>query len=92
MSTLASEGPTRAISCRIGCIAGDWAITSLTPSACITRVCASSRVDASQRPSEIALRAQDRQQPLVVPRLLDEVARPATHRFDGEVHRCPTRS
>ncbi len=47
---------------------------------------------AAQRPSERDLRAQRRQQPRVVPRLLDEVARAAPHRLDGEVDAFPTPS
>jgi hypothetical protein len=40
---------------------------------------------------QFRLRADDREQPIVVPGLLDEVARPAAHRFDGNVHRAPCR-
>ncbi len=45
----------------------------------------------AQRPSELHLRAQDGEQPFVVPRLLDEVAGAAAHRFDRDVHRAPRR-
>ena len=45
----------------------------------------------AQRPSELHLRAQDREQPLVVPGLLDEVAGAAAHRLDRDVHRAPRR-
>ena len=44
---------------------------------------------APNRPAQLGLRPDDRQQPLVVPRLLDEVARAAAHRFDRDVHRAP---
>ena len=46
-------------------------------------------VAAAQRAAEGDLRAQGREQPRVVPRLLHEVARAAAHRLDGEVDACP---
>ena len=44
---------------------------------------------APDRPTELGLRADDREQPLVVPRLLHEVAGAAAHRLDGDVDRSP---
>jgi hypothetical protein len=46
---------------------------------------------ALQRAAKRHLRAQHREQPLVVPRLLDEVLSAAAHAFDGEVDRAPRR-
>ena len=45
----------------------------------------------AQRPSELHLRPQDGEQPIVVPRLFDEVAGAPAHRFDSDVHRPPRR-
>ena len=54
-------------------------------------LCASSRsARRMARPSSTCV-LDDRLQPLVVPRLLDEVAGAPAHRFDGEVHRTPRR-
>src|SRR2546430_13322350 len=44
---------------------------------------------ATQRPTELDLGAECREQPAVVPRLLDEVARAAAHRLDGAVDAGP---
>src|SRR5439155_12411183 len=44
---------------------------------------------ATQRPTELDLGAECREQPAVVPRLLDEVARAAAHRLDRAVDRGP---
>ena len=52
------------------------------------------RLEASgpaQRVSELHLRPQDREQPLVVPGLLDEVAGAPPHGLDGDVDRAPRR-
>ena len=46
---------------------------------------------APDRAAQLGLRPHDRQQPLVVPRLLDEVARAAAHRLDRHVDRSPRR-
>ena len=46
---------------------------------------------AADRAAQFGLRADDRQQPLVVPRLLDEVARAAAHRLDRDFDRSPGR-
>ena len=45
----------------------------------------------AQRLAQLDLRADDRQQPRVVPRLLDEVARAAAHRFDRDLDAAPRR-
>ena len=65
MSTLASEGPTLAISSSTGFISVPFG------------------------PAELHLRRQRRQQPVVVPRLLNVVARASSHRFDGTVNAPP---
>ena len=44
---------------------------------------------AAQRPAQLGLGADDREQPLVVPRLLHEVASAAAHRLHRHVHRSP---
>ena len=44
---------------------------------------------AANGAAELGLRAHDRQQPLVFPRLLHEVAGAAAHRLDGDVDRAP---
>jgi len=44
---------------------------------------------AAQRAGELDLRAEDGQKPRVFPRLLDEVASAATHRFDGNLYAAP---
>ena len=46
---------------------------------------------AAQGAAQLGLRAHDREQPRVVPRLLDEVAGAAAHRLDGDVARSPGR-
>ena len=75
--------------CRTGCIAGDSAMSVGPPSACAMRDLRFEPAGPAQRATELDLRAEDGQQPLVVPRLLDEVARAAAHRFDRQVHRAP---
>ena len=45
----------------------------------------------AQRARQLDLRAHDRQQPLVVPRLRHEIARAAFHRFHREIDRRPRR-
>jgi len=45
--------------------------------------------ETAQRAAELCLRADDRLEPLVVPGLLDEVARATAHRLDGDVDRAP---
>ena len=44
---------------------------------------------ATQRPAELDLSAEGREQPAVVPGLLDEVARAPPHRLDGAVDAGP---
>ena len=46
---------------------------------------------AAQRARQLHLRADDRQQPRVFPRLLHEVARAAAHRFDRHLDAAPGR-
>ena len=46
---------------------------------------------AAQRPRQLDLRAEDGQQPRVLPRLLHEVARAAAHRFDRHFDAAPRR-
>ncbi len=43
----------------------------------------------AQRAAELDLRFENRGEPRVVPRLLNEIARAAAHGFDGEFHRSP---
>src|ERR1700674_1774542 len=45
----------------------------------------------AQRARQLDLRAHNREQPLVVPRLRNKIARAALHRFDREIDRCPRR-
>jgi hypothetical protein len=42
-----------------------------------------------ERARQLRVRAQDGQEPRVVPRLLDEVARAALHRLDGQLDAAP---
>src|SRR5881227_1016211 len=88
MSTLASDGPMRSISLSTGCIAGDSAISSGRPSRRSARF-SLELLAAPQRPAQLDLGAERREQPAIVPRLLDEVARAATHRLDGAVDTGP---
>ena len=46
---------------------------------------------APQRARELDLRAHDREQPRVLPRLLHEIARAAAHRLDRDLHAAPRR-
>ena len=46
---------------------------------------------AAQGARELGLRLQDPEKPLVLPGFLDEVARAAPHRLDGELHAAPRR-
>ena len=46
---------------------------------------------ATQGAAQLHLRAQDREQALVVPGLLDEIAGASAHRLDRHVHRAPRR-
>ena len=43
----------------------------------------------SQRARQLDLRAQDREHPRVLPRLLHEVPRAAAHGLDGQIHAAP---
>jgi hypothetical protein len=91
MSTLASDGPTRAIISSTGRIAPDSARMRRVPVGLQGLVGGLELPAAAERTAQFGLRPDDRQQPLVVPRLLDEVARAAPHRFDRDVHRAPGR-
>ena len=46
---------------------------------------------AAQRLAQLGVNADEREQPLVLPGLLDEVARPALDAFDGQVDIAPRR-
>ena len=91
MSTLASDGPTRAIISSTGRIEGDCAMIDGSGSRRRMRFSASRRCALPQRLPEGDLRAQRRQQARVLPGLLDEVARPAPHRLDGQIDAAPGR-
>ena len=91
MSTLASDGPTRAITSSTGRMAGDSASSGERPSAMQRLVGQLEPAAAAEGAAELDLRAHDGQQPLVVPRLLDEVAGAAAHRLDRDVDRAPGR-
>ena len=43
----------------------------------------------AQRAAEFDLRLENRREPRIVPRLLDEIARAAAHGFDGQFHAAP---
>ena len=91
ISTFASDGPMRSMSCRIGFIFGDSAIICGRWSRRSRRFSDSSRcARRSARPSSTCV-VEDRDEPCVVPRLLDVVARAATHGFDGVVDAAPRR-
>ena len=88
---LASDGPTRAIICSTGCIAGASAMRCGCPSPRSIRFSASSRWPRRSARDELDLGAHDGEEPRVVPRLLDEVAGAAAHRLDGDVDAAPGR-
>ena len=79
----------RAMVCSTGCIEGAAAMNSGRPSARSRRASASRRLRALQSAMQFDLRAQDRQQALILPWLLDEVARAAAHGFDGQSDVAP---
>ena len=93
-STLASDGPTRAISSSTGCMAARLRNEHRATPALVTeqRVLRLEPLAAPQRPAKLDLGAQDGEQPLVVPGLLDEVARAAPHGLDRHVDLTPRRS
>ncbi len=70
-------------------MAGDSAINVGTPSARSSRFSASRRRPAPNGVAQIDLRLDDGQQPVVLPRLLDEIARAAAHGFHRQAHRAP---
>ena len=89
MSTLASDGATRSISWSTGRMAADSAISGGRPSRRSSWFSPSSRRVAPERPAELDLGPKGGEEPGVVPRLLDEVARAPAHRLDGLVHAAP---
>ena len=88
---MASDGPTREMTCSTLCIAGDSAIDLRHALAAQQRVLGLEPLALAQRLAQLDLRADDRQQPRVVPRLLDEVARAAAHRLDRDFDAAPGR-
>ena len=91
MSTLASDGATRSMSCSTGRMIADSAMSGGRPSRRSSWFSPSSRrVRRSARP-ELDLGPERGEQPGVVPRLLDEVAGAAAHRLDGLVDAAPGR-
>ena len=89
--TLASDGPTREITCSTPCIDGGLGDQLRHALAAQQRVLGLEPLPLAQRLAQLDLRADDRQQPGVVPRLLDEVARAAAHRLDGDFDAAPGR-
>ncbi len=93
ISTLASDGPTRAIISSTGRIARDSAISvGRLSSPRSGWFSASSRWPLRKRAAQLGLRAQRGQQPLVLPRLLHEVARAARASLRPRGRPSPTRS
>ena len=89
MRTLASDGPTREIDLqhvlhRRGF--GDDVRHSLAAEQRVLRL---EPLPLAQRLAQLDLRANDRQEAGVVPRLLDEVTGAAAHRFDGHFDAAP---
>jgi hypothetical protein len=75
--------------CSTGCIDGRLGDQPAQAVASPSAVWPRADRPAGWRVPKLDLRADDRLQPLVVPRLLDEVAGAAAHRFDRQVHRAP---
>ena len=93
ISTLASDGPTRAIKLEHRAHRRRFGDERRLVRALVAQqpVLGLEALTAPQRPPELHLRPDDGQHALVVPRLLDEVAGAAAHRLDGEIHRAPGR-
>ena len=91
MKTLASDGPTREITSSTGRMAADCAISCGKRSARSARFSASRRCPRRSARPEFDLRLENGGQPRVVPRLLDEIARAAAHRFHRQFHAAPRR-
>ena len=89
ISTLASDGPTRAMISSTGRIARRLGEDRRVAVGQQRLVGGLELPPAADRAPQLGLGPHDRQQPLVVPRLLDEVARAAAHRLDRHVHRSP---
>ncbi len=91
ISTLASEGPTRAIICEHGLhrprLRDQRGLT--LAAAAQQRIFRLEALAVAERPAQLGLRAQDREQARVLPRLLDEVAGAAAHGLDGDVDAAP---
>ena len=89
MSTFASDGPTRAISCKTGCIAADCAMICGPRSVLSSRFSASSRCPCRKARLRSTCVRKNRQDTRVVPGLAHEIARAPAHGFHGDVHRAP---
>ena len=87
--TLASDGPTRAMTSSTGRIAADWAIRVGPPLPREQLVFLLEPAIGADGAAELDLVLDDREQARVVPRLGDEIARAAAHGLDGDIDAGP---
>jgi hypothetical protein len=91
MSTLASDGPDARDHLEHALHRGGLRNDLGHALAAQQRVLGLEPLPLAQRLAQLDLRPHDREEPGVVPRLLDEVTRAAAHRLDGDLDAAPRR-